>query len=318
MTCYHPIKAYRSKHLTVNGKRKLVFSEKDSNGETQEISCGQCIGCRLQRSLEWAARISNEASLYENNCFITLTYAPENLPEGGTLVVKHFQDFMKKLRFKYGPNIRFFHCGEYGEQLHRPHYHAALLNHDFPDKRPSRLTDRGDQTYISDSLDQLWGMGRTEIGELNFDSAAYIARYITKKVTGNAADFHYSTLDFSTGEITRLKPEYITMSRRPGIGAPWLEKYHKDVYSYDKLILRSGAKIAPPRFYDGRYELINPEHARQIFSKREQRDVNMFGTDDYNRRSLDTTENRLKVREVVHEATIKSTLKRNYEGSNHD
>lgn len=313
MTCYSPIKCYRSKELSATGKRKLVFLEKYSNGETQEIACGQCIGCRLERSRQWAVRISNEASLYEKNCFITLTYSPEHLPADGSLDVRHFQLFMKKLRFKYRNKIRFFHCGEYGEKLGRPHYHACLLNFDFPDKRLIRTSDRGDQIYSSSSLDQIWGFGRTEIGSVTFESAAYVARYITKKVTGKLAASHYSCVDVETGEIIQLKPEYTTMSRRPGIGQPWLEKFSGDVFNHDYLVTRSGVKIPPPRYYNNRYEVMNPEHYKKIKMKREQNDANVYGTDENKRRRLDNTEQRLQVRETVHKASVSQSLTRSLE-----
>jgi len=311
MTCYHPIKAYRSKVLSPNGKRTLVFLEKYSNGETQEISCGQCIGCRLERSRTWAVRISNEASLYKNNCFITLTYSPENLPSNGSLDVRHFQLFMKKLRKKYG-KIRFFHCGEYGEKLGRPHYHACLLNFDFPDKKLLRVSDRGDDIYSSASLDAIWSYGRTELGSVTFESAAYVARYITKKVTGKCADAHYTCVDVETGELITKKPEYTTMSRRPGIGEPWLKKYHSDVYNWDYLITTTGAKIPAPRYFDKRYEIMNPEHMAQIKMRRENADKNVSGTDEFKRRSLDNTSERLHVRKTVKLATV-SSLNRTYE-----
>jgi hypothetical protein len=258
MPCYHPLTAYRSKSLTVNGKRQLVFNQKDSNGDKTEISCGQCMGCRLERSRQWAVRISNEASLYEKNCFITLTYAPEHLPPNGSLVLEHFQKFLKRLRKQYGPKIRFFHCGEYGEQLSRPHYHACIFNFDFADKYHYRSSARGDFIYRSQSLEKLWPFGRCEIGNVTFESAAYVARYITKKLSGPLAAAHYTKLDTETGEIITKKPEYTTMSRRPGIGADWLKLYSTDVYNHDRLIIRGGVQIPPPRFYNNQYEILNP------------------------------------------------------------
>lgn len=302
MPCYHPIKGYRSKGLTVNGKHTFVPSSKDSDGSKMEIPCGQCIGCRLDRSREWAARISAEASLYDQNCFVTLTYSPENLPENGSLVLEHFQLFMKRLRKKYGSNIRFFHCGEYGEQLGRPHYHVCLLNFDFPDKSYFSSTPRGDRTYTSKILGELWPYGHHQIGSLSFESAAYCARYVTKKITGVMAPQYYGN----------KKPEYTTMSRRPGIGAPWLDKFKKDVYSFDTFIIRGGIKMKPPRAFDRRYEITDPLYMAVV---RHKRDVakSQLGSYEMRRLRLDSTEERLRVREVVHEATIKSTLKRQYE-----
>lgn len=313
MPCYHPQTVYRSKALTVNGKRTLVWNKKDSNGDTLQISCGQCVGCRLEKSRVWACRISNEASLYDKNCFITLTYAPENLPQNGSLLPRDFTLFLKRLRKKYGADIRFYMCGEYGEQLGRPHYHACLLNFDFPDKYHFRNTKRGDRIYRSESLEKLWGLGHCEIGQVTFESAAYCARYITKKVTGKLAESHYSVLDLDTGEIISKLPEYTNMSRKPGIGAPWLQKFHADVYSYDQLVIRGGIKVPPPRFYNNRYEMMEPEHYARIKSRRLNKSLDQIVNGEFVRKSRDNTYERRKVKEIVHEATISNSLNRTYE-----
>lgn len=313
MTCYHPQTVYRSKALTVNGKRTLVWNKKDSNGDTLQISCGQCIGCRLEKSRVWACRISNEASLYDENCFITLTYSPENLPENGSLVPRDFTLFLKRLRKKYGPQIRFYQCGEYGENFGRPHYHACLLNFDFPDKYLWRKTQRGDLIYRSPSLEKLWGLGNCEIGQVTFESAAYCARYITKKVTGKNAESHYNSVDLETGEIITKIPEYTNMSRKPGIGAPWLQKFSKDVFNHDVLVIRGGTKVPPPRYYNNRYEMEAPEHYAKIKAKRLEKQLTQLTNGEFTRKERDNTYERRKVKEIVHQATINQSLNRTYE-----
>src|SRR4051794_29862641 len=107
MPCFRPLKGYRARVTNPDtGKRSIVFNaRKGFNDLPVDLPCGQCIGCRLERSRQWAIRCSHEAKLHEENCFITLTYAPEHLPPGGTLVVKDFQDFMKRLRFEFGAGI---------------------------------------------------------------------------------------------------------------------------------------------------------------------------------------------------------------------
>jgi len=86
MPCYYPIKGYKSKKREPSGKRKIVFYAHQGLVDMPvTIPCGRCVGCRLERSRQWAMRCMHEASLHEENIFITLTYNPENLPEGNTL-----------------------------------------------------------------------------------------------------------------------------------------------------------------------------------------------------------------------------------------
>lgn len=234
-----------------------------------DLSCGKCIGCLLERSRQWAVRCVHEASLYDSNCFITLTYDEEHLPKGWSLDKEAFQKFMKRLRKRFGSGPRYFMCGEYGENFGRPHYHACLFNHDFPDKYHWRTSERGDRIYRSPILEALWPFGLSEIGEVTFESAAYVARYVMKKVTGDAAAEHYKRVDPRTGELFDIVPEFTTMSRRPGIGRPWLDKFMSDVYPSDFVVVR-GVKMKPPKYYDSQYQILHPrpvtiEEVRESF-----------------------------------------------------
>lgn len=231
------------------------------------VPCGQCIGCRLERSRQWAIRCVHEASLHKLKCFVTLTYNEKSLPPGGTLDKSHFQKFIRSLRKAYGQKIRYFHCGEYGEKDQRPHYHAILFGVDFPDKTFHTRNSRQETIYKSETLDRIWGKGFCTIGAVTFESAAYTARYVLKKVTGDAANKHYETLIPSTGEIINRLPEYITMSLKPGIGWQWYEKYSDDVYPSDFLVLR-GKTMRPAKFYDRQLEKSNPEELKKIKFKR--------------------------------------------------
>jgi hypothetical protein len=267
MPCFSPLEAYRSLEPNSNGKYPLVFGKESSDtGEKVEVPCGRCHGCRLERSRQWAMRCVHEASLYEDNCFITLTYSPENLPEDGSLHKDHFQKFMKRLRKKYAPKtIRFYMCGEYGEENGRPHFHALLFNHDFSDK--TLWSVREDVSlFVSEELNKLWPFGYCIIGDVTFESAAYVARYVMKKVTGDAAEEHYSRVDPESGEITFLTPEYNCMSRRPGLAFDWYEKYKGDLRK--DFITLNGRKIKPPKYYDGLYEREDPEAFSQLKADR--------------------------------------------------
>lgn len=299
MPCYSPLKGYRSATPTVNGKFQIVFSPKDGLvDKPMEVPCGQCIGCRLERSRQWAIRCMHEASLYSDNSFITLTYSDEHLPTDMGLRLSDFQKFMKRLRFKYGSNIRFYHCGEYGDTTGRPHYHACLFNHDFPDKKFWTIRN-GNRVYRSAELEKLWPFGLSEIGDVTFQSAAYVARYIMKKVNGDNADEHYTWFDRVTGEIVRRPSEYTTMSRRPGIGSGWFEKYKTDVYPHDRVIVK-GQKMRPPRYYDRMYEIIAPDKLR---------DLKILRVKNAKKHLDDNTSARLNVREEHTRLTIKALVR---------
>ena len=250
MPCYYPLTGYRAKHTNPSGKRSITFNKNDGYTDRPvTVGCGNCIGCRLEKSRQWAIRCLHEASLWPDNIFITLTYDNEKLPQYGSLNPKHHQDFLKRLRSKIAPKkIRFYHCGEYGDNTARPHYHTLIFNHDFADKELYTERD-GIRLYVSDTLNQIWGHGFCTIGDVTFESAAYCARYVLKKVNGEKSEQHYQSVDTTTGELNPIIPEYTTMSRRPGIGALWLEKYNTDVYPHDYVVV-NGKKMKPPRFYD--------------------------------------------------------------------
>ncbi len=289
MVCYHPLKAYRSKTLTKNGKRGMVFQPNEGYVDRPvTLPCGQCSGCRLERSRQWAIRCHHEASLHQQNSFVTLTYDDLHLPTGGTLVVRDLQLFMKRLRKKYGEGIRFYACGEYGDTTGRPHYHACLFNFQPPDLKHFS-TRQNIRTYTSEILDDLWGNGFTLTGDVTFQSAAYVARYIMKKINGPDATQHYENVDPETGEITSRKPEFTTMSRRPGIGKEWLNKYVDDVYNHDYVVI-NGKKVRAPRYYDQQYEISDPENLARLKIRR------LRAAKSH---AQDQTPARLKVREYI-------------------
>jgi len=202
--------------------------------------------------------------MFADNSFVTLTYDDDHLPDGGSLCLRDFQLFLKRLRRFAAPDrVRFFHCGEYGEKFSRAHYHALLFGFDFADKRRVEDSFSGHPQWMSEELDDLWSAGRATIGTVNFESAAYVARYVTKKVTGEAAKAHYTRVSKRTGEVVELRPEYATMSRRPGIGFEWFRKFATDVYPSDEVITR-GKSAKPPRYYDHLYAVMEPELFEEI------------------------------------------------------
>lgn len=294
VACFHPLKAWQE----VDSRQVFFYERKDSNPIT--LPCGQCVGCRLERSRQWAVRCTHEAKLHKANSFITLTYSPDFFPPNGSLDYKHFQDFLKRLCKRVG-KVRFYMAGEYGDDFMRPHFHALIFGYDFPDKVVFKSLSSGSFIYRSALLESLWPYGFSSIGDCTFESAAYVARYVMKKVTGRPAIAHYEALDYDTGEITSRVPEFNKMSLKPGIGAGWLDKYFSDVYPHDRVII-NGHKTKPPRYYD------------KILDKT---DCLMLDDIKYNRfvdnlsRIHDNTDTRLIAKEIVTNARL-SKLKRTF------
>lgn len=338
MPCFKPINAWRSKTLNENGKRPIVFNIRDAYLDMPiTVPCGKCIGCRLEKSRQWAIRCMHEASLYEDNCFITLTFKNSNLPKDGSLDVEIFQRFMKRLRRrcegtsqvwnekkqKYINPIRVFYCGEYGtvckncskskilcecgnfvKALGRPHFHACIFNYDFKDKYAWSRRN-GHTYYRSDLLEDLWNyQGHCIIGDLTFESAGYTARYVTKKLDGKLAldtNHYFSHWDNETGEMIEKVKEFAQQSRNPGLARWWYDKFKGDVYPEDCVVV-NGKKVKPPKFYDRLLEEEHPTDYLLIKSERKSKAE----------QKSDESLERIIVREEIQERKFKK-LKRGYE-----
>ncbi|AXH77260.1 MAG: replication initiator protein [Microviridae sp.] len=264
MPCFHPLEGF---HKIGGG---LTFERNKSTGIPLKVPCGQCFGCRIDYSRMWAARLVHESRLHEQNMFVTLTYDPDCLPTGGTLVKRHLQLFFKTLRFAIRPRrIRYYACGEYGEQNLRPHYHIILFGHWFADAKLLR-EDGGHRFYTSDALAAHWGRGLSEFGHVTPETCAYTARYVTKKVTGDKAAEHYERVNPITGELYGVIPEFAVMSRRPGIARDFYDRYRSDIYPDDFVIL-NGHRSKVPRYYDRLLEAASPSQHLAIKTRRIQR-----------------------------------------------
>lgn len=311
MPCFYPIRGYRSNSPNENGRYPVVFNFKAGLADRPfSIPCGQCIGCRIERSRSWAIRCVHEASLYESNCFITLTYSDEFLSADRNLLVEDTQLFWKRLRKKFGKGIRYFMCGEYGERFGRPHYHACVFNFDFPDKVFKRVNAIGDRIYSSDSLQKIWGMGDCEIGAVSYASAAYVARYVLKKITGPDAEQAYWFVD-DDGVCHDRRSEFVTMSRRPGIGRGWLDRYTTDVFPRGYLI-HEGKRHRVPRFYDGLFELMIDQGPMKPLGQSRIDKIRSSRIRAASKKADDSSLERRRVREIVQLERMKR-LKREIE-----
>lgn len=291
MACNHPLPAWRTREPLESGRYGVTFSHQLADTSRKlELPCGRCLGCRLEKSRQWGIRMLHEAKLWKHNYFVTLTYNETTLPRTvqglPTLQPEDFVLFMKRLRkwnskrSKGGgavapsprplphrdnntvkDGIRYYQCGEYGEQTKRPHHHAILFNITLNDLKPIHtaraMKNDAHTLYTSGELERIWGKGMVSIGKVTFETAAYVAGYVTKKITGPTAAAHYQ------GRV----PEYATMSRRPGIGTGFLTKYADEIYTHDSVIIR-GIEVQPPKAYDRILERRDPETYYEVQTRR--------------------------------------------------
>jgi len=261
VACFRPLRAAQDE----NGNVRL--GRDDGSGRDLELPCGRCVGCRMDRSRSWSIRIGHEAQLYDSNLFVTFDYAPEHL-KSWSLDYPDFQGFMKRLRRKVsgvspGPEgshpLRFFVAGEYGETYKRPHWHAILFNCRLADAVPYY-----NGTSRSELLERLWGRGSAVIGAVTPQSAAYVAGYTQSKRYGREAEEYYEDLvNPITGEVSSRRPEFVVMSRKPGIGAWWYALYGRDVFPHD-FSVQAGRKYKVPRYYFERLKRDNPAAAEEV------------------------------------------------------
>nr|UXQ88015.1 MAG: replication initiation protein [Microvirus sp.] len=306
MTCYHPNTAHIT-GIRESGTKIIKFGlPEKTQQETFLLPCGQCIGCRLAHSQQWAIRCMHEAQMHQENCFITLTYNEENVPHDGSLIPHHFQNFMKRLRKKHEHQIKYYMCGEYGPSVGaRPHYHALLFNHDFYDGTLYSDTE-GILTYDSPALEAIWGKGFVTVGELTIESAAYVARYCLKKINGEKANAHYESVCPTTGEIRQLQPEYSNMSRggsrkgSSGLSSAWYDQFNQDIFPYDTTI-HKGHRVPTPRYYDNLLRSSDQATYDLVKSSRKNRAL---------KHAKDNTPDRLRQREICTQRKLTDNFNR--------
>jgi hypothetical protein len=315
MACYRPLLAYRDREgaPTRAGAHSVIrFGRSETEeGEKLELPCGRCIGCRQDRTRSWSLRCMHEAQLYDSNLFLTLDYSPEKLPASRSLEYVDFQKFMKRLRKELvgvgeAPDgrraIRFFVAGEYGEEYKRPHWHALLFNCRFPDQ-----VRWYNGNLHSELAEKLWQNGRVVIGDVTSASAAYVAGYTLSKKFGKAAEDYEDVVDLSTGEVTSRRPEFCVMSRRPGIGSWWYDRFgDHDLFLHDHAV-QEGRAYKVPRYYWERFRLdesTDPNRVEELQERRYERS-----------RVVDPAENTAERRRVREE--VKWSIVSTFQGERH-
>lgn len=337
MACLHPMWAMK-KYDKLNDKWDIKFIAKKEDEDDKnklitlaishgarllELPCGQCVECRLARSREWANRCMIEAKEHKYNYFVTLTYDNEHLPIGnatnietgeiyevGTLKPKDMQDFWKRLRIqwkrKYNvDSIRYYQCGEYGETYGRPHYHAIIFGLPIYDLQPDHKSKKGNMNYYSAEIEKIWGKGRVAVGNVTWDSCAYTARYVMKKQTGKGSEEYYKVLG--------IEPEYVRMSRKPGIARNYYEENKDKIYETDGIYIATSKgvqKAKPSKYYDKLFDIDNHEKLEKI--KENRKEVANIVQNQIER-STDLTRREIRERAEEGKRISQRTLKRNFE-----
>lgn len=304
MTCFHPLKgfikgitnegkkdliitSYETDHIEIVGTRVMHVASKKIQATDMDrtrifeqyvtIPCGQCIGCRVDKSREWANRMMFELEYHKKACFITLTYDDEHLPwseyvddygeicSSMTLVKRDFQLFMKRLRKEIYPcKIRFYACGEYGDKSKRPHYHAIIYGYNFDgDRYQFGKSEDGFPQFRSPTLEKVWTYGYSMICDVSWQTCAYVARYVTKKKKGLKKDYY---------EYFNITPEFSLMSRRPGIGYQWYQDNKDRMYEFGHVYLPKGdgaIRARPPAYFDKLYDIEHHEEMEKIKKSRQ-------------------------------------------------
>lgn len=286
MSCYHPQNAVVLGIDPSTGKKKLKFLGDSVVGslsypgkEVIQLPCGQCVGCRIDRSRQWANRCMLELQYHDSAYFVTLTYDDKHVPKAYypdpitgeahtslTLCKRDFQLWMKRLRKKFSDDkIRFFACGEYGGETKRPHYHAIVFGLHLHDCVKYKTVREGDSYYTyynSESIQETWPNGFVVVGEVTWESCAYVARYVTKKLSGPQAEFY---------EKFNLVPEFSDMSRRPGIARQYYDEHGKDIYDHAYINVstpKGGRKFKPPRYFDRLFDVDCPGALDELKERR--------------------------------------------------
>lgn len=345
MSCYNPRwaepfpfghpKYGQYRILPLTRSKVLEYATDPITGEYLEavrVPCGECVGCRLDYSREWASRVVMESMSYpDNSLFVTLTYNDDNLPmvindgsdhlvrgkewavdyccKGATLSKPDIQNWMKRLRrnlsYHYGINegVRFYLAGEYGSTTYRPHYHVCLFGAPTDNLKVIGKNKLGNFLYESDFLSDTWSFGHLCVGKLNFQTAAYTARYCLKKAQGKDNSF------FDSLGVDR---EFVLMSRRPGIGVPYYNAHKHEIYRNDEIILPASTKdkpnvVRPPRYFDMLYKQENPEHFAQI--KKVRRDMAESLHDDLLKHTDLDEIDYFKVAEAIKESSVKKLIR---------
>jgi len=329
VTCYNPIECVYPYKPDSEGKMRLKFSKKyiydcfnydnvlfrlgqeEPVGFKIKVPCGHCIGCMIDRSRMWSLRSVDEADAHKHNEFLTLTFNDKYINDSKSVSKVFLSQFLKRFRYYYGDGIRFLAVGEYGEKKLRPHYHLLLYNFQFDDKYVYKYDYKRNIAYYRSPFleNKVWcdvsskeSLGFAIIGDVNFQTSAYVARYCTKKL--------FNSKKARLAYFADKEPEFLNYSRNYGLGLETFIEYHKDIMARGYCTLRNGdkfIKMPVPRFYEDKAKLLFPNEYAEFKYKSLQ-----FLIKSLFEENLDNSTQRLKTREELKKLKVDKLI-RSYE-----
>lgn len=275
MACYHPIEMWdNTRYSTDPEALDVSFVPEFASSELMRrqgrrllLPCRHCVGCRLDKSREWANRIIMEQPYHKDSLFLTLTYDDAHLPPAypvnpatgeilsvhSTLVKSDLQKFWKRVRKNSGQKISYFASGEYGSTTYRPHYHALIFGLHLDDLEVINHGFDGTPYYTSEFISKCWPFGMHIIGDVTWKSAAYVARYTMKKATHGYTKEYY--------EVAGIESEFQAISSKPAIGRRFYDD-HPHLFDYRNFSVstpQGGRIMYPPEYFRKLYKAQYPK-----------------------------------------------------------
>lgn len=306
MTCYKPKPAREEIFEKIDEKTGEIYKSKRfrflSWAEIDEqtpfkpgitmIPCGKCEGCRIDKANEWATRCALESQNHAKKCFLTLTYSNECLPKKRSLKKADLQKFWKRLRKQTGLKIIYLCCGEYGPRTLRPHYHAIVMGYWPKDAKQYKKNITEDMLYTSEELNKIWGLGYVIVGKVNYETSAYVARYVVKKAYGINNELHLKA---------GREKEFCLSSKRPAIGKWAFENKEKwaEIKRNNGILIKTktGTKLKKI-----------PLYLREFWKKFEDREEYYAVQDEQRARVLNETRARLEKTSDNYWQNMKKTI----------
>lgn len=224
MTCFTPKDAWMSNRVNTAGKNFITWNHAMADKTNPvEVPCGHCTGCKLDKRKRLGIQVYHEAQMTDYKCMATFTYSEEFNP--GVIVKEDMQKAIKRMRNP--PNsldFKYLVAGELGDNTRRPHFHMAILGHDF--RGGPGVVELGKDQYMNDQLTRIWGMGAVHIVPLTIERCMYVAAYVQKKLGEEGWHNHSNNM-----------------------GRAWLDKYWEDIVRAGCIIINDQRHPIPPAYF---------------------------------------------------------------------